>query len=149
MDKNTIYAIVILFIALVALSILESINDDKELTGECKSPKDCKGAHDECEGEWSCDGECSWVCTTKETPIKDTPPKGQGCNSDSDCIITGCSSQICSNEPVISTCEWREEYACVKLSECGCNEGQCKWTENDVYLSCIQDAKNPVADYLE
>jgi eight-cysteine-cluster-containing protein len=53
------------------------------------------------------------------------------CSSDSDCIRGGCSSQVCQSkfeEPVITTCEWRDcyEYEDVGVS-CGCQGGKCQW----------------------
>ena len=28
------------------------------------------------------------------------------------CVVTGCSSHVCADSHVATTCEWREEYAC-------------------------------------
>ncbi len=35
------------------------------------------------------------------------------------CVVSGCSGQICSAEPMATTCEWLPQYACYELSECG------------------------------
>ena len=48
------------------------------------------------------------------------------CNSDSDCFPSGCSSQVCSNHEVITTCEVveipeKETYSC------GCLDKRCVW----------------------
>src|SRR4030095_153176 len=34
------------------------------------------------------------------------------------CIKTGCSSQICADHNVVSTCEFRPEYACYQKATC-------------------------------
>jgi eight-cysteine-cluster-containing protein len=53
------------------------------------------------------------------------------CSSDSDCIASGCSSQVCQSryeEPVITTCEWRDCYdAEIYDLECQCVGKKCQW----------------------
>ena len=61
------------------------------------------------------------------------------CVTDADCIITGCSGQVCASEPVITTCEWREEYACYhdpNITTCGCNQGTCGWAQTPELEAC-------------
>ncbi|MDP3954030.1 MAG: Gmad2 immunoglobulin-like domain-containing protein [bacterium] len=54
------------------------------------------------------------------------------------CIITGCSSQVCAEEEVITTCEYREEYACYRTAKCERQtDGQCGWTETQELTSCL------------
>ena len=70
------------------------------------------------------------------------PPNNQWgeCVVDTDCIITGCSGQICASEPVITTCEWMEEYACyhdTNITTCGCNQGQCGWAQTPELEACL------------
>ncbi len=48
------------------------------------------------------------------------------CSSDSECRASGCSSQICSNHEVVTTCELgvfpeKETYSC------GCKNDRCVW----------------------
>jgi len=60
------------------------------------------------------------------------------CQVDSDCVTDGCSGQICRSkldEPVMTTCEWREEYACYKKDGCLCQSGQCAW--NAETIACV------------
>lgn len=48
------------------------------------------------------------------------------CASDADCVKTGCSSEVCSAEQIVTTCEmrtWPQEMG----AECGCVDGQCVW----------------------
>jgi len=53
------------------------------------------------------------------------------CNVDSDCVKTGCSSQICSSrfeEDIVTTCEWRECYGAQDYSLiCDCVNQKCQW----------------------
>jgi eight-cysteine-cluster-containing protein len=70
------------------------------------------------------------------------------CFVDADCKSAGCSGQVCTtNEKatdLITTCEYKEEYGCYKLTSCSCNMGKCGWKENDELKSCIEKAnKNP------
>jgi hypothetical protein len=55
------------------------------------------------------------------------------------CYVGGCSSQICSSQQgVISTCEWRAEYACYRGAECTVQaDGQCGWTQTDALKACL------------
>ncbi|MDX2087334.1 MAG: DUF6748 domain-containing protein [Kofleriaceae bacterium] len=55
------------------------------------------------------------------------------------CFIGGCSGQICSDrEGVISTCEWREEYACYQEATCERQaDGACGWTQTAELAACL------------
>lgn len=58
------------------------------------------------------------------------------------CKIGGCSSQLCVdiNDSGMSTCEWREEYACYRGGICERQaNGQCGWTMTDELRSCLAD----------
>ncbi|MEX0877289.1 MAG: Gmad2 immunoglobulin-like domain-containing protein [Candidatus Spechtbacterales bacterium] len=55
-----------------------------------------------------------------------------------DCIVTGCSGQICADEEVITTCEFREEYACYKDAICERQESsECGWTLTPQLAQCL------------
>ena len=58
---------------------------------------------------------------------------------DQTCYVGGCSGQICSDqEGVISTCEWKDEYACYQSATCARQEdGQCGWNQTPELLACI------------
>jgi len=58
---------------------------------------------------------------------------------DQTCYVGGCSSQICSDqEGVISTCEWKDEYACYQTATCARqDDGQCGWTQTPELLACL------------
>lgn len=61
------------------------------------------------------------------------------------CVVDGCSGQLCVEErgDGISTCEWRDEYACYKTARCERQQnGLCGWTQTVELDSCL---KNPPA----
>lgn len=61
------------------------------------------------------------------------------------CVPTGCSGQICAAEPIITTCEWRPEYACYKLATCEAQaSGSCGWTPNPEFDVCMGSGKSPL-----
>ncbi|MEZ4439166.1 MAG: hypothetical protein R3B72_08755 [Polyangiaceae bacterium] len=49
-----------------------------------------------------------------------------GCESDSDCVVGGCSSEVCAAEAVASTCEVLE---LPQLGDCLCHAGECRWMD--------------------
>lgn len=55
------------------------------------------------------------------------------------CFVGGCSAQICSDrEGVVSTCEYRPEYACYQTAVCEEQaEGECGWTETEALNACL------------
>ncbi|HPF95141.1 MAG: hypothetical protein KC582_01405 [Candidatus Magasanikbacteria bacterium] len=62
------------------------------------------------------------------------------------CVIGGCSGQLCGEESemkdLVTTCEFREEYACYKYSQCERQQsGSCGWTQTKELMSCL--AKPP------
>jgi hypothetical protein len=55
------------------------------------------------------------------------------------CFKTGCSSQVCSDQEVITTCEWREEYACYRSARCERQaNGQCGFTDTPELRRCLR-----------
>lgn len=55
------------------------------------------------------------------------------------CYTGGCSGQLCSDrQDMVSTCEYREEYACYQTATCERQaSGQCGWTETPSLLQCL------------
>jgi len=55
-----------------------------------------------------------------------------GCSSDSECAVGGCTLQVCQSvheEPVSTTCEWRECYNPELYGlGCKCIASQCQWS---------------------
>jgi len=57
------------------------------------------------------------------------------------CFKGGCSGQLCSDKPnMISTCEWRESYACYHTAKCELQaDGKCGWTMTDELKKCLEN----------
>jgi hypothetical protein len=59
------------------------------------------------------------------------------------CVVTGCSSHICAESSVISTCEWKTEYGCYRDATCETQStGKCGWTQTTELLACIAAAQS-------
>ncbi len=56
-----------------------------------------------------------------------------------ECFVGGCSGQVCSDqEGLITTCEWREEYACYGDATCERQpSGACGWTPTPALETCL------------
>ena len=55
-----------------------------------------------------------------------------------DCKPSGCSGQVCSDQPVITDCVYRAEYACYKDATCERQaDGQCGWTKSGALTACL------------
>jgi eight-cysteine-cluster-containing protein len=58
------------------------------------------------------------------------------------CVVGGCSGQVCADEPLASTCEWRPEYGCYKAATCERQaDGKCGWTKTAELTACLNAAK--------
>jgi len=72
------------------------------------------------------DGTCGWE--VRECPLPE-------------CITGGCSRQVCAEAggpPIITTCEWRSEYECLRQSRCERQpDGACGWTPTAEYRMCM------------
>jgi hypothetical protein len=57
------------------------------------------------------------------------------------CYTGGCSGQICSDQSdMVSTCEFRAEYACYKTATCERQtSGACGWTETPELQACLSN----------
>lgn len=70
-------------------------------------------------------------------------PTAGACSSDTDCFRTGCSGQICAAEDVLTTCEFREEFACFQdpaITTCGCDDGRCTFDATPALEACLAAA---------
>ena len=75
---------------------------------------------------WYGDGECDDFCFQVDSD----------CGG---CVVTGCSGQICADEDMASTCEWRDEYACYQdhgVCERQLN-GECGWSDTPELTMCL------------
>lgn len=60
----------------------------------------------------------------------------------SPCRVSGCSSQLCAEQDLASTCEWRPEYACYREARCEPQPGgACGWTQTPELLACLEGAR--------
>jgi hypothetical protein len=59
------------------------------------------------------------------------------------CYIGGCSGQLCGDKPgnLISTCEYRPEYACYRTAACERQtSGNCGWSPSKELTDCLNNA---------
>jgi hypothetical protein len=55
------------------------------------------------------------------------------------CFKTGCSRQICADEEVVTTCEYRPEYECYKRAKCERQaNGECGFTDTPELRACLR-----------
>jgi eight-cysteine-cluster-containing protein len=56
-----------------------------------------------------------------------------------ECVAGGCSGTVCTDEEgVMTTCEWRPEYACYQNAECKRqDDGACGWTQSETLTACL------------
>lgn len=74
----------------------------------------------------------------KEIPSEEKPIK----EPEKKCIITGCSSHICSEFDIITTCEFLPEYDCYKDAICKTlDDGECGWVMTKELKECIDQLK--------
>jgi hypothetical protein len=61
-----------------------------------------------------------------------------GTGSMKPCFKTGCSSQVCSDHAVVTTCEFRPEYACYQKATCERQaDGNCGFTKTPELTECL------------
>jgi hypothetical protein len=63
------------------------------------------------------------------------------------CMVGGCSSQLCGEaseiDGLMSTCEYRAQYACYQVATCERQEGgACGWTMDDGLTQCLRDMES-------
>ncbi|HKO63168.1 MAG TPA: hypothetical protein VJV03_18545, partial [Pyrinomonadaceae bacterium] len=55
------------------------------------------------------------------------------------CIKTGCGGQVCSDQEVMTTCEWRPEHECYRRARCERQaNGQCGFTPSRELTACLR-----------
>lgn len=91
------------------------------------------------------------------TYVEDIPPQnmqtggGLGIQANG-CAVAGCSGQLCVSaaeaENMMTTCEYRAEYACYKEASCEPQvDDSCGWTQTDDLKQCL--ANPPAIDDSE
>jgi eight-cysteine-cluster-containing protein len=74
-----------------------------------------------------------------QPPPENKPPAAE-------CRVTGCSSQVCAAEDLITTCEFRPEYACYRSATCAAqSDGQCGWTMTPELEACLANPPDEAA----
>jgi eight-cysteine-cluster-containing protein len=79
-------------------------------------------------------------------PISVTPEPTRGC------VVGGCSGQLCveAGNDMVTTCEWREQYACYQSATCERQEtGECGWTDTPVLTQCLAAAEEELDVQLQ
>ena len=57
------------------------------------------------------------------------------------CVVTGCSGQLCAESDMMTTCEYRAEYACYAKATCERDAaGKCGWRATSELSSCLSSA---------
>ncbi|WP_437631422.1 hypothetical protein [Sorangium sp. So ce854] len=117
-------------------------DDDVVTTCEYREEYACYGEHGVCERDAS--GACGW----RQTPELEACLEDKGTDTGAPpvvpapCVVTGCSGQVCADEHVATTCEYREEYACYgEHSVCERDaSGACGWRQTPELQACIGEA---------
>lgn len=107
-------------------------NMDCQTDADCPQGFRCELFFDEtCDPNGNCQGQ-SW---------------GQCVPIQGDCIVTGCSGEICAPFPVDTTCIWLPEYECLRLTTCELLQNSdgmqtCGWVQTPEYLECLENIYN-------
>ena len=67
-----------------------------------------------------------------------TPAPFLECASDSDCVVSGSSNEVCAKKTYETPQAYKPEFECLKLTSCGCNNSTCGWKQNDDYKQCLK-----------
>jgi hypothetical protein len=60
------------------------------------------------------------------------------------CVVGGCSGEICSDEPMISSCMFNPKFGCYKDAKCKRNaKGICSWTMTSKLERCLGVQNEP------
>jgi len=85
---------------------------------------------------------CLSGCGDGELTLPLEDPSQQGGVSVETCRKSGCSSHVCSDQDLATTCEWRESYACYQSAECRRQaDGACGFTMTDELRDCLLAAQ--------
>ncbi|MBI5037771.1 MAG: eight-cysteine-cluster domain-containing protein [Candidatus Kerfeldbacteria bacterium] len=75
------------------------------------------------------------------------------CYTDTDCIVGGCSGTVCAArseaDNLVTTCEYRNEYACFAKDNCLCIQNRCNWQGSQQFRNCVlaPETQDPCAGY--
>jgi len=75
------------------------------------------------------------ACGSKSSPPPTPPPTPAAC------VTGGCSGTVCADadaEPMMTTCEWTDAYACYRDAVCERQaDGACGWTQTEQLTACL------------
>lgn len=72
-----------------------------------------------------------------------------------ECVVSGCSGQLClekvkSQDGMVSTCEWLDEYQCYKSVVCEEQlNGLCGWTVTPEFTNCLEESRSSLNDEMQ
>lgn len=70
------------------------------------------------------------------------PLAGARLGASGGCRATGCSGQVCAAADVMTSCEWKPEYACYREAVCARGaDGACGWVEDAALRACLERAR--------
>ena len=110
-------------------------------------PPGCTSDHDCASGEKCIDAECVGggpdpACASNADCPGDLLCVNGVCVQPppSECVVSGCSGEICAPAALDSICLWEEWYVCLEFTKCGNYGpgGSCGWQDNDAYLECLK-----------
>lgn len=71
-------------------------------------------------------------CQREGTQACSAPPGTEACR------VSGCSGQVCADDDVVTTCEFRPEYVCYRDAQCARQpDASCNWTMTDELARCL------------
>jgi len=83
------------------------------------------------------------TATPAKSPSPAQSPVEDLCGSNADCVISGCSGEVCARREAITVCTYRPEYACYRFAECACLGGHCAWSETPDFIQCVLNISAP------
>ena len=85
----------------------------------------------------ACGGKSNPSQPPNVAPTSDGTP-GDGAPAPAACIKTGCGGTLCTDQDMMSTCEYRPEHACYQDAVCERqSDGTCGWTETPELAACL------------
>ena len=117
---------------------------------QCLEDLDGGGGGDEgCLSDADCpDGESCQCLPDPDCPACAVCWFGCAPKAPTECMVSGCSGEVCAAESWNSICIWEPWYECLKLTECGNNGpgGSCGWEPNEEFLDCMAQFDTPGGD---
>lgn len=123
--------------------------DDPIETAECAAVSDCEGLpHILCIGDWQClNGQCDFKCdNSPECSADEDCDDNENCDTETgkcvadeiECVVSGCSGEICAVESSASDCVWQDWFECLSFTECNLqSNSQCGFDQNEAFLECL------------